>query len=234
MLEKLTFTLYEVFGYLLPGNVTLVGFMLLYWALFVPRVPLGVVSFQPDLVGWSAIVVTSYLLGHAAQAMGNLTLRKIEESALAMKRASWMSERATQTAAGLLGVPAEKIEPRWVYRALDEYAVQSGQAGDRDMFVYREGFYRATSIALFFLSLTLLIRMVVPGASIQFAKWLFPVSCWQSFTTAVIAGLVGWLFLQRYRRFADYRVTRAVLSALVIQKETRLREPDAKSPSTPK
>ena len=129
-----------------------------------------------------------------------------------------MLERAVQTASELLGVQLDKIEPAWVYRALDEYAVQTGKSGDRDMFVYREGFYRASSVTLFFLSLTLLIRMIVPGASIQFTRWLFPVSWLELLTTAVVASLVAWLFLQRYKRFADYRVTRAVLSALVIRK----------------
>ncbi len=218
MVEKLAFTLYEVFGYLLPGSVALIGFMFLYWAVFAPTVPLGVANFQPSFLMWSLIAIASYLLGHAAQAVANRILRRIERSALAMQGVPWMPERAVQTASELLGVQLDKIEPAWVYRALDEYAVQTGKSGDRDMFVYREGFYRASSVTLFFLSLTLLIRMIVPGASIQFTRWLFPVSWLELLTTAVVASLVAWLFLQRYRRFADYRVTRAVLSALVIRK----------------
>src|SRR6266568_2878749 len=137
MLDKLTFTLYEIFGYLLPGSVAFVGFGLLYWGLFAPTVPLGVADFQPGLVTWSAIIIASYLLGHAAQAVGNRLLGGIEESALAMNEVPWMRERADNSAAELLSVPADKIGARWVYRVLDEYAVQTGQAGDRDMFVYR-------------------------------------------------------------------------------------------------
>jgi hypothetical protein len=38
---------------------------------------------------------------------------------------------------------------RWAVRVLDEYSVQNGKPGDRDVFVYREGFYRGCAIALF-------------------------------------------------------------------------------------
>ena len=216
MLGNFAFTLYEVFGYLLPGGVALLGFMLLYWAAFVPTLPLRIAAFQPGLGTWATIAVASYVLGHAAQAMGNKLLRNVEKDALAM--GGWLRERALQAAAQLLDVPASQLESRWVYRVLDEYAVQTGQAGDRDMFIYREGFYRATCIALFFLSIALLVRLAVPGTSIQFRMWLFPVSRWQIMATAAIAAWLGWLFFQRYKRFTEYRVTRAALSALVLLK----------------
>lgn len=218
MLANFAFTLYELFGYLLPGGVALVGIILLAWALFVPLVPLGIATFQPGLAMWTGIVVASYVLGHAAQAVGNKVLRSVEKSALAMNDATWMRDQARHAAAELLGVPAEQLDPRSVYRILDEYAVQTGRPGDRDMFIYREGFYRGTCTALFFLSTTLLVRSIVPGSSIQFTKWLYPISCWQGFATAIITAGLGWLFLQRYKRFAEYRVTRAALSALVIRK----------------
>jgi hypothetical protein len=211
------FTLYEVFGYVLPGGVALLGFVILGWALFVPKVPLGVADFQPGLVTWTAIVVSSYLLGHAFQALGNLLLGRIEKSAVRMTGARWLHDCARRTAAELLQVSVEDVEPRWMYRVLDEYALQEGNPGDRDIFVYREGFYRGAAIALFFLALTLLIRLAAPGTSIRFSKWLFPVSSWQLGATALVLGLLGWLFLRRYKRFVDYRVTRAVLAALVIR-----------------
>lgn len=232
-MANLSFTLYEILGYLFPGSVTLTGFILLYWALFVPKVPLGVANFQPSLVLWGLILIAAYLLGHAAQAVSNRILGAIEKSALAMQGATWMRERAKHTAADLVGISADKIEPGWVFRVLDEYAVQAGQPGDRDMFIYREGFYRATSIALFFLSLTLLIRTAVPGASIQFTRWLFAVNWSQLLTTALVTGLVGWFFLERYKRFVAYRVTRAVLSALVIRSASPKNKIGKESPSTP-
>jgi hypothetical protein len=44
---------------LLPGGVTLLGLILLYWTLFVPTVPLGVAKFEPGLAMWPIILVAS-------------------------------------------------------------------------------------------------------------------------------------------------------------------------------
>ena len=95
--------------------------------------------------------------------------------------------------------------------------VQTGKEGDREIFVYREGFYRGTALSLLLLSAALLVRMFVPGASIRFTKGLFQLSFWEPLITAVITGGVGYLFVRRYQRFAEYRITRAVLAALVVQ-----------------
>lgn len=232
MLENFAFTLYEIFGYLLPGGVALLALMLLYWALFVPLVPLGIASFQMSLGAWTLVVVMSYALGHAVQALGNKLLRRIEDAALSTGVDAVINQKGRKLAAELLGIPAEKIEAKWLYRTLDEYAVQNGKPGDRDMFIYREGFYRGTCIALFLLSVALLIRLAFPGASIQFTKWLFAVSSWQLLLTATIAAALGWLFLQRYKRFAAYRVTRAVLAALVIRSKPAI-ESQSRSPEPP-
>jgi hypothetical protein len=203
--------------------------MLLYWALFVPEVPLGIATFEPGIGTWTVIVLLSYILGHAAQAAGNLLLRGVEKRALAISKDAWMRERSRQSAADLTGVPAGHLEPRWIYRILDEYAVQTGRPGDRDMFIYREGFYRGTCVSLLFLAATLLVRVAIPGTSIHFVKWLLPVSAAPLLTTAGVSAVLGVLFFQRYQRFTQYRVTRAVLSALVLQKAKPV-EPEESKP----
>lgn len=102
MLEKLSFTLYEIFGYLVPGTLVLLGLMILYWALFVPGMPLSVGSFDPNLVLWLAMGTTSYLLGHAVQAASNRFLRRIDSAANGMSDMPWMNERANSLLPRLL------------------------------------------------------------------------------------------------------------------------------------
>jgi len=221
MLQNFAFTLYELFGYLLPGSVALLALTMLYWALFVPSVPLGIAAFQLSLGAWTVIVVISYALGHAAQALGNKLLGHIEKTAEKTGVTDVVNQRAHEATAELLGIPVERVTAKWAYRTLDEYAFQTGKPSDREIFIYREGFYRGTCIALFFLSLTLLIRLVIPGASIQFTKWLYPVSVWQFLLTAAITAALAWLFLQRFKRFVSHRVTRAILSGLVLLHNSR-------------
>jgi hypothetical protein len=198
------------------------GFLLLDWSIFVPSVPLGVSSFQAGLITWTAVVVASYLLGHAAQAIGNVFLRGAEDGALGTKHGStplWMRERARQTASEILKVDPGQLTSVWIFRTMEEYATQIGKEGDRDIFIYLEGFYRGTAVSLIFLAVTLAVRMFFPGCSIQFTRGLFYVSRWELFTTLLIATGVAFLFIRRYRRFAEYRVTRAVLAALTNRQE---------------
>jgi len=234
---NLAFTLYEVFGYVLPGGITFLAFVVLYWAFFVPAVPVNIASFQAGLVTWAAVTLASYVLGHAVQAVGNLCFHGAENSALGAEHGSaptWMRERARQAAIEILDVGSDQqLEPRWLFRVLDEYALQTGKEGDREIFVYREGFYRGTALSLFLLSAVLLVRTFIPGASILFTRGLFYVSFWQLLLTAAILSGVAYLFVRRYQRFAEYRVTRAVLSALVIRNASPQRETDRKGASAP-
>jgi hypothetical protein len=216
------FTLYEVFGYLMPGGVTLLAFLVLYWAVLVPGVPIGIATFQMGIVTWVAVAFASYLLGHATQGVSNLIFStSIEDAVLNTETGSapkWMRDCAKQAANEILKITGTvDFGGRWTFRTLDEFAVQTGQAGDRDIFVYREGFYRATSISLLFLCGALIVRLLVPGACIQFTHWLFHISFWELLMTAAVSGGIGYLFVGRYRRFADYRITRAVLAALVLR-----------------
>lgn len=219
MLENFAFTLYELFGYLLPGGVALLGLILLYWSVFISRAPLALASFRPGFGTWVAIVVTGYILGHAVQALGNKLLRRIERSVLAMDNAGWIRELAKSAAVEVSGAPANSLDGPWVYRILDEYSTQNAKPGDRDMFVYREGFYRGTCISLFFLALMTLVRAFVPNAVIRFSSSCYEVTRWELLVSTIITAGVGWLFLQRYRRFTEYRINRAVLSALIVRKQ---------------
>jgi hypothetical protein len=219
MLGNFTFTLYEVFGYLLPGSSMFLAFALFYWSLFIPAAPLGLASLKPDLLSWTVVSLTSYVLGHAAQALGNVFFHGIESSLLDIDRGSapqWMRKSAEDSARRILKVVSHKVEPTWTFRALDEYALQNGKSGDRDIFVYREGFYRGTALSLFILSSSFLVRMFIP-VSLVFANGVVHVARSALFLTALITAGVGYLFVRRYRRFAEYRISRAVLAALIVQ-----------------
>lgn len=216
MLSNFAFTLYEIFGYFIPGGIAFSALATLYWALFNGPGPLRVASFNPQVGTWALLLGACYILGHAAQALGNLVLRNVEERAMEMESSPTVRQSARKAAASILGQGETELKSRWVYRALDEYAVQNGNAGDRDMFIYREGFYRGTCVALFFLAACLAVRVLIPGTSVIFASWTMYVQWYEFAFTIVIIVVIGLLFLQRYRRFAEYRVTRAALAALVL------------------
>jgi hypothetical protein len=157
-----------------------------------------------------------------------------ESAILATEKGSapqWMKERARQTALKILDINSDQLEPEWVFRTLDQYAAQAGKQGDRDIFIYREGFYRGTAIALCLLAVTLLIRMCFSGCSIEFTKNIFHISRCELFLNAFITGGIAYLFLRRYRRFVRYRITHAVLTALVVYERSIVEDSKASTPN---
>jgi hypothetical protein len=221
VLGNFAFTLYEVFGYLLPGGIAFLAFFILYWTSFAPSQSLSIANFQLGSIAWIVIVIACYVFGHAMQAVGNVWFGSVENSLLDPEKGTapaWLRERARQAAIAIAdGRSEQHFEPRWLFRILDEYALQNGKPGDREMFVYREGFYRGISRSLFLLAFALLVRMVVPGTSVFLRNGLSHISFWELLATSIVFGVIAYLCGVRYRRFAEYRVTRAVLSALIVQ-----------------
>src|SRR5262249_8786381 len=150
MLQNVTFTLYEIFGYLLPGSIALLGLTLLYWAFVLPTPPTGAPTPQVGIGIWVAAAVASYVLGHAVQAIGNkiwpgrgATVFE-DEPAL-----NWTLDKARAVLGALLKIDEAVLKGQakeenakkdeWVIQTADEYLIQNGKPGDREMYVYREG-----------------------------------------------------------------------------------------------
>jgi hypothetical protein len=63
--KELQITLYDVFGYLLPGAIILVAILFLFWAVFWPTAPLRVYT-KPPLTLTIFAIFLAYLAGHLA------------------------------------------------------------------------------------------------------------------------------------------------------------------------
>src|SRR5260221_13796098 len=70
MFKELQITLYDVFGYLLPGAIIVVGLGVLFWTLFWPTAPL-VIRTDPPVSVVVCSVLIAYLAGHLGQGIGN-------------------------------------------------------------------------------------------------------------------------------------------------------------------
>src|SRR5882672_3874097 len=68
-MKELRFTLYDIFGYLLPGFLTLGAIMVTVWTIYWKELNLNSIGrLSPNELGFAALV--SYFLGHAMQALG--------------------------------------------------------------------------------------------------------------------------------------------------------------------
>jgi hypothetical protein len=251
MFQQAKVTLYDFFGYLLPGLVVLAAIGLLFWAIHYPSEP--VTLSVPGAEAWVIILTVGYIAGHMAQAFSNLLLRLLEAPfrwLRAWKRLEkwlWFQKRcyfcsnehvlltqdaleclpaamldaAKAKAATLSGLPSDSITGEWLFRVCDEAVVQRGSMGDREIFVYREGFYRGLWAALLLLFIAIIVRMAVPGATVHLASGDKGVGTGVFWFFLVAVGVCIYFSFQRFRRFGRYRITQALLAFLVMPEEKK-------------
>ncbi|HHX45368.1 MAG TPA: hypothetical protein GX714_15470 [Chloroflexi bacterium] len=222
MVRDIEVTLYDVFGYLYPGAVLLVAIAVAAWAVFFPAVEPAVpsVSFQ----GWILIVFVSYLLGHITQAIGNLLTAvypTVQDLDADQKRYTpdALVEAAYDRAYSMTGVPREQFTWEALGRLCDTTITQCGLVADRDVYVYRQGFYRGISISFFALALALLlvgIKLCLGMLSLRAVG--FPSCSWLAVvgTALVLSVGAGLLFRARFKHFVAVRTTAQIHAFLVL------------------
>ena len=224
MIKDLQVTLYDVFGYIIPGVVFAAALSALFIGCFVPVLEFATIPRGP----WSAVacLVLAYICGHAAQAIGNVlsTFFPVpEDEALAPNRSGTQCpaifvEASRKKMAEILQLSQMELSPRWFYRACDA-AAGTDRTTERDLYTYREGFYRGMTIASLLwliVAIFLLGRRWVkyPPTRLVFPHGAFEFDIGVLVFSLLLATAATYLFFVRYRRFAAYRVSAALLGFL--------------------
>ncbi|HZU31197.1 MAG TPA: hypothetical protein VFB79_08790 [Candidatus Angelobacter sp.] len=215
MIDKIQLTLYEFFGYLLPGSIGAVAIIIFYWSLCLPHTALPLDKLHPDRLGWIILIGMCYLIGHLVQGLGTKYLKGAEQAALGSIPLPIVLS-AKSRAASIADVDVEDIDPVSLFRLADEYTIQNGILGDRDIFVYREGFYKGCAVALALLSISLVIRSFLGTITLGFPSYTYDVSRHQIFVSALIIFLAAILCKLRFHRFGVYRVSRALFAFITL------------------
>src|SRR5712671_3933333 len=71
MIKDLQITLYDIFGFLLPGSVTAAALLITFWAIFWPLAALTIPANVP-VFPTTLLLLGAYLSGHLVQAMSNV------------------------------------------------------------------------------------------------------------------------------------------------------------------
>jgi len=224
MIDKIQFTLYEIFGYLLPGAIGTTAVAIFYWGTCLPHATFPVYKVRPDALGWAVLTGISYLLGHLAQGIGTRYLKGAEKAALEngeLVPPSIVSS-AKDRAAAIVGVHPADIDSVSLFRLADEYTLQKGVMGDREIFIYREGFYKGCTVALALLCIALLVRSFGGTTAVGFQSYIYYVSQVQILTTALVVAVASRLCRQRFRRFGVYRVSRAIFAFLTLSHKDQI------------
>jgi hypothetical protein len=205
--KELQITVYDVFGFLLPGSVVAAALVIAFWAIFWPTSVVVIPLKFPTLVV-SYLLLICYLCGHLVQAMSNIVERLSAASTkfeTKIPLSSRLEEILRACVTDHFGAGAGELSPKELYLLCDQTLVHRRSPGERDIFIYREGFYRGNSVALAFLAISIGIRLVHSPASIAIGERAVQLYRSELALASVLTALGAWLAYRRYLRFREYK-----------------------------
>jgi hypothetical protein len=224
-LNKIAVTLYDVFGYLLPGYVVLLACSI------VEATFIGTWFLSLSLFGSHALpfAVAAYFMGQISHAIASsLTEAKklrplIQAPRERLSAPLYAAVRAELDAAYGAGIELSRgtttLEP---YLLADAYLTVAGAGAERDLLMAREGFFKQSVVAFAILTLVLVAATVTGGAEIQSRPGLLnAVSLWPSFLAALLVGLVTAMFRLRFGFYHRIKMNNTMLLFLAHRAKER-------------
>ena len=228
MFSGIQFTLYEIFGYMFPGVIGFFALALLYWTVFLTKLPLSYRAFiLQDVV---IILVISYLIGHLIQALANQLLRPVKkiESTILVKGASEALPAALLDKVQLLvrerfNLDANKLQSEQLVKLCYETVTQKTAVNQVERFEYREGFYKGLFVSFGLLSFGVATRSIIPPFLVNFGADIVQVPLLLGFSLCILTVFAAFLSYFRYRRFRKKRVEKILYHFIVSAAEEQLK-----------
>jgi len=232
-MNSFKFTLYDLFGYFIPGAVTAIALGLFIWTTFYDGTTLSVPKLRSETS--TLLLIGCYVAGHMSQAAGNLLAGLIPKKLTAMLPASVANtvpqevESAARALLSDLTGSALARDPEWLYRTCDEAVVQAGKPGDREIYTYRDGFYRGLFVSFIILGIAILVRMI--AATKLFVRafgepYPIPISLLGICLFVCFAASI--LSYVRYVRFKNYLMGEAMLGFIMLRSIPSLKNASSK------
>jgi hypothetical protein len=217
MKEGLTFTLYEILGYLMPGLIAAAALSISMWAIFHGDSVLPLSFWRLSPTGVLALLFVTYVLGHVVQALANPILKGVDARIMSDNDPAILvaKQRASNLFQGTT-VDISEISDIWLERVMDERCIQAGQQGDREVFTYREGFYRGNTIATVLFCAGLALCILTGSLRLRIADTVFAPSRCELGVMLMISGLAAWGMYRRFQRFSEYRVNRVIAAFIAL------------------
>lgn len=222
-MKEIQLTLYEIFGYIIPGMITLSAVLIVYWTSFM-KVPFSVDAISPQ--GWWAIAFAAYLIGHLIQAVANLgfmtiwipTVDLVFGTKAPLALPAPIIAEAHAFALEKTKLPTgSKISGSQTFEICDAFLQQRGNSDTRDIYVYREGFYRGCFISSLLLGAAIILRALCKDSKLLIDGRYMSFSRLELLAVAFVLMGSAILFFQRFRRFGKYLIANSIYSALVLR-----------------
>jgi len=219
--KELKFTLYEIFGYILPGSIFCFAIAIIFISVFITNSTLHIAKLTAEMN--TIIIVLFYFNGHVVQALGNIFARilKVNDMNIATKisiKMSYITNKINDDVTSKLELPNTVIPLDELYMISDELNAISGNTEDREIYQYREGFYRGLFVSCSMLSLALVVKIIDGAVYIDTGNYIINITR-QMMVFVLAASAIGCcLFYNRYIRFISYRIRHAFISYIVVKK----------------
>jgi hypothetical protein len=226
-LEKISVTLYDLIGYLLPGFVLLLACSLAE-ATFGNTHMLALSRIAGNPLAFS---VAAYFLGQACHAIGS-HLKDWKPSAFKADTKR-MSRPLYDHVVRLLhetyglkeGDLSDEQKSLNVYLLADSYIVASGGSNERDVLQAREGFFKASMVAFAMLALIFLCSIFVGGTRIQGKPAFYgALPLWTTIIAVLVTSALVWLWWKRFVFFGCLKRNNILLIFLAMQVKDRINE----------
>ena len=194
--------LYEVFGYILPGAITSLAIHIFFCIL-----DNSILHIPQSTLAFSFFILTSYFFGHVNQAIANIFPKKWQGSIFNYYENQFdITKRIHNIDDSLPNEKAIKI-------MLNIVSINKCNTSNIDTFIEREGFYRGSTVGFSFLTVILIASLFTADLQFIFPDNVVLLKLPQKIASIFICGFITFLFVNRYRRFLNYKIG-AVLDAL--------------------
>lgn len=218
MFKGLQVTLYDIFGYFLPGVIVVLALSILFWTFFWPTSPYVVYTdFSIPVVVIFAFA--AYVAGHVAQGVGNLLEKLPSAKQVIDGSLPTTDDLATSLREALVkrfGRGAQELPPREIYQLCDQTLIHHGSLGEREIFSYREGFYRGVCVAMVALAVAFIVRLLRPPIQLWIVDSPIAVTYGPLTFAALLSSMGAWLSFRRYLHFAKLRIYTCLLRFLAL------------------
>ncbi len=218
-LEKTTISLFDLFGYILPGFLTLITVILLISTLFDD----SLMTISALSSNWVFTTIIAYFFGQICHSIG---------SWVKDKKPNWFKSKNDKRLSDPLYYHVrnslvksckleleekQKIDSLETYILAESYVVANGKTNERDSLLAREGFHKTSMIAFAILTLVLSITLFFGGAKINISpNNISYANIWQTSTLVLLSLLSTLIFRRRFIFFNQLKITNILLLALSI------------------
>lgn len=194
-MDKIKISLYEIFGYALPGTISLIALQILFCILN------DCSTFFPESIqNYFILIIVAYFLGHANQSIGNLFHDYLQQPIINKYNSEIRRVCLKLTEKSLPGKKALKM--------LHNLAIKKNfTIVHIDTFIEREAFYRGSTIGFLLLTLILCLSLFCNDLNFIFQEFVIIINLKQKLALIVLSVIFTILFYKRYIRYLNYKIS---------------------------